>query len=62
MADSQPTVKFNDAGLVDPPVYACYKAEGLCKYRTSGTARFECCCNPEWCRALVKRESQEEVK
>ena len=37
-------------GLMVPPVYPCYKAEGLCDLRTVDTTHFECAQNPDHCR------------
>ncbi len=30
------------AGLMEPPLYPCIKAEGLCDLRTIDTTHFEC--------------------
>ena len=37
-------------GLMFPPVYPCYKGEGLCDLRTMETTNFQCICNPDTCR------------
>jgi len=44
-------------GLMIPPVYPCYKGEGLCDLRTIETEKFQCVCKPDTCRHRhVKKE------
>lgn len=41
-------------GLVNPPIFPCYKGEGLCKYRVVETDKFECLCTPSDCRGRAR--------
>ena len=51
-------------GLVKPPIYPCYKGEGLCKIRRSNTGKFECAQNPDHCsyKRIPKLPIDKEVK
>lgn len=37
-------------GLVDSPVYPCYKSEGTCKLRVLDSDKFQCLFEPQACR------------
>ncbi|GAI14163.1 unnamed protein product [marine sediment metagenome] len=37
-------------GLMAPPIYPCYKGEGLCDIRFVDTTNFQCLGNPATCR------------
>lgn len=44
------------SGLVNSPVFPCYKGKGLCRLRTQDTDKFECVFKPEQCLYRKLRE------
>jgi len=43
------TIALNKKGLVEHPIYPCYKAEGKCQLRTT-LDKFECVYDGDTCR------------
>lgn len=51
------TIVLNKKGLVEPPIYPCYKGEGLCQLRTIEADKVQCVYDGATCRyRKVKRE------
>lgn len=43
-------IVLNKKGLVETPIYPCYKADGKCQLRTTQTDKFECVYDVDACR------------
>lgn len=57
-------MSINRKGLVENPVYPCYKGEGLCQLRTMETDKFKCVKTAATCRyrkVIVKEKVADEV-
>lgn len=53
------SIVLNKKGLVETPIYPCYKAEGKCQLRTTETDKFECVYDATTCRyRKVKSEGR----